>query len=70
MLAFATRRPTRALIRIVSQLPLFWFKYVDTYLNRRPRALDVASGYYFMGRRAEARQSDAVTVDGYRGALL
>lgn len=45
----------------------FYLKYFDPFLIDRPGALDAASGYYFMGRKAGHVLSDRELVKLYRG---
>ena len=51
---------------------LDWFKkmkeYFDYYLIDKPGTFDAASGYYFMGRKAEQVLSDQDLIKLYRGA--
>lgn len=67
LLSFTTSRTLRALLRVFSRLTSFYLKYADYYLVNRPGALDAASGFYFMGRRAERVLLDRDLVKLYRG---
>jgi SAM-dependent methyltransferase/uncharacterized protein YbaR (Trm112 family) len=68
LLSFTTSRPTRSMIRLLTRLTLFWIKYWDYWLLRTPAALDAASGYYFLGRKASTVLSDQELVASYQGA--
>jgi SAM-dependent methyltransferase len=46
---------------------LFWLKYFDGYLTKRPGGLDAASGTFFLGRRRLAPVDDREIVLSYRG---
>jgi SAM-dependent methyltransferase len=69
LLAFTTSRAVRALISRVISLVLFWVKYIDLFLARRPGGIDAASGTYFLGVRRAGRVTDASILAGYRGAV-
>lgn len=69
LLSFATRKVTRALIRVVADFSAFWLKYLDAYLIDKPGALDAASGYYFLGRKGGRTLSDRELLTLYRGAM-
>ncbi|MBS0579419.1 MAG: class I SAM-dependent methyltransferase [Proteobacteria bacterium] len=49
-------------------LQSFFWKYLDPWLARRPRALDSAASLYFLGAKASQPVSAAELVAGYRGA--
>jgi SAM-dependent methyltransferase/uncharacterized protein YbaR (Trm112 family) len=64
-----TRRPAlRTAIKGFTRATAFWLKYLDHYLIDKPGALDAASGFYFLGRRANSPLSDGDLVASYRGA--
>jgi uncharacterized protein YbaR (Trm112 family)/SAM-dependent methyltransferase len=66
--SFATSRFLSALARIFANLTSFHLKYFDRYLINKPGTLDAASGYYFMGRKAEQVLSDRDLLKLYKGA--
>lgn len=68
LLSFTTSRVLRALLRMFASLTSFYLKYCDYYLINKPGALDAASGYYFMGRKAGQVLSDQDLIRLYRGA--
>jgi len=61
-------RPLKRLIRAFAGLTSFYLKYFDYYLIDKPSALDAASGYYFMGRKAERVLSDRELMKLYKGS--
>jgi SAM-dependent methyltransferase len=61
------RAPARSAANVVATLTLFWVKYLDRPLMRGARALDGASGIYFLGRARAAPRSDSEIIAGYRG---
>lgn len=68
MLSFVTSRTARGLVKAFSALTAFWLRYVDRYLIDKPGTLDAASGYYFLGRKADHTLSDRELIQLYRGA--
>jgi SAM-dependent methyltransferase len=62
-----TPRRLWPLTRRAAVLSVFWLKYLDGWLVRRPEALDAASGTFFLGRRRETAVDDREIVGGYRG---
>lgn len=44
---------------------VFWLKYVDYFLIRRPRAEDFGSTMYFLGRKADSMVSDTDIIEGH-----
>lgn len=69
LLSFTKSRISRALIRIFAHLTSFYLKYFDYYLINKPGSLNAASGYYFMGRKAEHVLSDQKLIKIYKGAI-
>jgi SAM-dependent methyltransferase len=69
MLAFARSMTSRIIVRGLARLMLFWLKYVDLLLDRRPGAYDGASGHYFMGTKRERDISPKELINLYRGAI-
>lgn len=56
--SFSSRPMTRRILLFIARWTSFFWKYADYALVCRPRALDAASGYYFMGRRSHEAISD------------
>ena len=52
----------------LGSLHSFFWKYLDPWLARRPRALDSAASLFFLGSKASHSVSPAELVAGYRGA--
>ena len=69
LLGFAKSRLARMLIRGLVRVTLFWLKYFDYYLIRKPGVFDAASGYYFMGKKRSGDISSKALVKLYRGAM-
>jgi uncharacterized protein YbaR (Trm112 family)/SAM-dependent methyltransferase len=67
LLSFTTSRMLSRLLRVFAQLTSFYLKYFDLYLINRPGAMDAASGYYFMGRKADRVLSDHALIQLYKG---
>jgi SAM-dependent methyltransferase len=61
-------RTLKRLIQLFASLTSFYLKYFDYYLIDKPSALDAASGYYFMGRKAERVLSDRELMKLYKGS--
>ena len=69
LLSFVRHRASRAAIKVFARLAFAPWKNLDRLLNRRPGAIDAASGLYFLGRRAEQQLADRTLIAGYRGAM-
>jgi len=69
LISFATASWIRAGLRIVARLSSFYLKYFDYLLVDRPGAIDAASGFWFIGRKADNALSDRQLIGLYRGAL-
>jgi SAM-dependent methyltransferase len=41
------------LFRLIARFSLFWIKYLDFFLERKPTARDGANGFYFVGKNAK-----------------
>ena len=65
--SFTKSRTRRGLAMAFARFTSFYLKYFDPFLIDRPGALDAASGYYFMGRKAGHVLSDRELVKLYRG---
>jgi hypothetical protein len=57
----------RAVVFRLACLSLWWLKYLDVWLTRRPAAFDAASGTFFLGRRREDPVNDETILASYRG---
>lgn len=68
LLSFTKSRTLRALIKVFTHLTSFYLKYFDYYLINKPDTLNVASSYYFMGRKGEHVLSDQTLITSYKGA--
>lgn len=68
LLSFTTSKILRALLQTFACFTSFYLKYFDYYLINKPSALDAASGYYFLGRKAEQVLSDKDLIKLYKGA--
>jgi SAM-dependent methyltransferase len=69
LLSFARSRAMRGLIRAFASLTSFYLKYADFYLINKPAAIDAASGFFFMGRKADTVLSDRALIKYYKGSL-
>ncbi len=69
LLSFVTSRWLRGLVRAFCSLTAFYLKYADRFLMNKKGAIDSASGFYFMGRKAERIFVDRDLVGYYRGAI-
>ena len=67
-LSFFASRPARGAVTAASRLLLFWLKYCDYYLTRKPQALDAASGFYFLGRKRDTILDDHELIRSFQGA--
>ena len=65
---FSSKKLRKLLIPFTSLTSFFW-KYFDYFLINKPGTLDAASGYYFMGKRAEHPMDDRDLLKQYRGLL-
>jgi SAM-dependent methyltransferase/uncharacterized protein YbaR (Trm112 family) len=65
--SFAVSRGLRAILRVFANLTSFHLKYFDPFLVRKPGALDSASGYYFIGSKAEQPLPDRELMTLYQG---
>jgi SAM-dependent methyltransferase/uncharacterized protein YbaR (Trm112 family) len=68
-LSFSSRPWVRAAISGFSRLTLFWLKYLDYLLLRKPAASDAAFAFYFLGEKREEVLDDRDLVRGYRGGF-
>jgi SAM-dependent methyltransferase len=68
LLSFVRREHVRVFVKGFARLTGFWLKYLDALVERKPGALDAASGYWFVGRRATCPLPDRELIADYRGA--
>lgn len=66
-LSFARGRRSWTVLKLIGRLSGFWFKYLDLIAPQRSGVFDCASGFYFLGRKAERPISDREIIEGYRG---
>lgn len=64
--SFGASPATRRALAAVAHLTAFPLKYLDPILIDRPGARDVASGYFFTGRKRETPLSDREVVEWFR----
>jgi SAM-dependent methyltransferase len=69
LLAFATKRRVRGILRAAGRVAGFPLKYADAYLAARPGGLDSAAGCYFFGAKAQASLPEDELLGAYRGGL-
>lgn len=67
LLAAVRGRRARFAVKAAARLTLFWIKYLDLWLARRPGARDAALGLYFLGERAEQQMDDRQLLASYVG---
>ena len=48
---------------------VFWLKYLDYFLVKKPNAYDASSCYFFLGRRSETILAGRDLIAGYRGMI-
>jgi len=65
---FSSKKLRKLLIPFTSFTSFFW-KYFDYLLINKPGALDAASGYFFMGKKAQYPLDDRDLLKQYRGLL-
>jgi SAM-dependent methyltransferase len=58
------------LLATIGSFTSFFLKYLDKYLEKRPRAVDAAGSVFFFGRRGASNLSVSELVAGYRGAAV
>jgi SAM-dependent methyltransferase len=68
LLSFARGLWARRAACAFARLTLFWLKYFDATLARKPGIYDAAAGFFFMGRKSGKILSDRELVALYRGA--
>jgi SAM-dependent methyltransferase/uncharacterized protein YbaR (Trm112 family) len=65
LVSFVTSRKGRFVMESIARLTGFWLKYLDHYLVKRPRTMDAASAFYFLGKRSEQVLSDRDLIHHY-----
>jgi SAM-dependent methyltransferase len=67
--SFCRSARSRPMAHAIGRLTGFFWKYFDSFLARRPAALDAASGLYFLGRKGPEgwSLSDSELLASYRG---
>jgi ubiquinone/menaquinone biosynthesis C-methylase UbiE len=68
-LSFTSVKILRQLLKTFARLTSFYLKYFDYYFDDKAAALDAASGYYFLGRKADFSLSDRELITLYKGAF-
>jgi SAM-dependent methyltransferase len=69
LVSFAKSRTMRGVLRALARVTSFYLKYADFYLINKPAAIDAASGFFFMGRKAGTVLSDRELIKYYKGSL-
>ncbi len=69
LLCFAIGRRSRYAIKTFCRLTLFWLKYFDLLIARKPAARDAAHGLYFLGRKSPKPLTERELVDRYDGSV-
>jgi SAM-dependent methyltransferase/uncharacterized protein YbaR (Trm112 family) len=59
--------PLRSAARLFARFTAFYLKYFDRFLVTRAGAYDAASGFYLLGRKADAPLADRELIRLYRG---
>jgi SAM-dependent methyltransferase len=67
-LSFFSGRGLRKLVAGTVRIVLFWIKYFDYAVARKPQALDGASCTFFFGRKIQGRIPDSAIISAYEGA--
>jgi len=69
MLSMVRRQWARVTVKLICRFTLFWLKYLDLFLAKRPGAMDAAGGTYLIGRKSGQHASDEEITRGYRGIV-
>ena len=69
LLSFAVSGTMRSALGAFADLTSFWLTYLDYYLIERPCAVDAASGFFFLGKKALDPLPDRELVTLYRGCV-
>jgi SAM-dependent methyltransferase/uncharacterized protein YbaR (Trm112 family) len=65
--SFTRSERAREIFRIIAAFLTFPLKYLDGYLIDKPGSFDAASGFFFLGQKADAILSDREIVSHYKG---
>jgi len=68
LLSFFKSKYLRSAVKVFVRLTVWWLKYIDYYLAKKPGAYDAALEYYFMGRKNDKTLSDKEILEAYKGA--
>jgi len=69
LMGFVDSKGARSFLYTLARLTAWPWKYFDRLLLKRPGVYDAASGYFFLGRRAEEPLNDRELVGQYRGGM-
>ena len=69
LLSFTTTKSARKVMRLIARLLFFPLTFFDTFLVKKPAALDAASGFFFLGRKSDTVLSDRELLHHYRGGM-
>lgn len=67
--SLSTNRVYRKGLALGLPFLLFWLKYADLFLGRRPGAVEAASGTYFLGSKAGSRTDEETILRLWRNQL-
>ena len=68
-MSFLSGKLSRRIAAAVTRVGLFWLKYADLVLIKRPGAFDASAAYYFLGLKG-GLLPDSQLLDNYRGAQV
>jgi SAM-dependent methyltransferase len=66
-LSWTSSQIIRLAIKSISRLSLFWLKYIDYFLARKPAAFDGACCTFFYGEKSSTRVNDSQIIEQYVG---
>ena len=66
LMSFTKSDFMRRLMAAFAMLTTFWLKYFDSYLVKKPKALDAAAACFFMGKKSDTILSDKELVGQYQ----
>ncbi len=69
VMSFLSGKLSRRIAAAVTRVGLFWLKYADLVLIKRPGAFDASAAYYFLGLKG-GLLPDSQLLDNYRGAQV
>lgn len=67
LMTFFSGRWGRIFAHLFAHYTAFWLKHVDGILLHKAGTYDCATGYYFLGKKADSRQTDHALSLTYRG---